>query len=154
MEQRSRSWGSNRFVALVFMVVTQASPLLSSPIFAETSVYRCSTPDGKVEFRQTACGDGSEEREITVEDEKTGWKPQAARIEKKPKRAEKSGTRKRKADRTRQASQARQEETCWKKRQALEEVNWKLRRGYKPAAGVKLRHKRRVHEEYLRRFCE
>ena len=154
MEQRSRSWGSNYLVLLAFAVLLQVAFLFPAPVIADTNVFRCIAPDGKIEFRQTACADGAEEREITVEDEKSGWKPPEAVFEKKTKRAKNSAARKRKTDRDSQAAKARQEEKCWKKRQALEEVNWKLRRGYKPAAGVKLRHKRRMYEDYLWRFCK
>ena len=142
-----------RKMRLSLAVFSHLAMVSASNVVADTSVYRCSAPDGKVEFRQTACVDGAKEREITVEDRMTGWKPPETRIEKKTSGARKSGARKRNTEKDDQAARARQEEKCWKKRQALEEVNWKLRRGYKPATGVRLRHKRRVYEEYLGRFC-
>ncbi len=38
--------------------------------------------------------------------------------------------------------------------QRLEEVNWKLKRGYKASQGNKLRRKRRVYEDYISQLCK
>jgi hypothetical protein len=50
-------------------------------------------------------------------------------------------------------SRDKRDEKCFKKRQQLEDINWQLRRGYKPSKGDRLRHRRRAYEEYLRRYC-
>ena len=126
--------------------------LLAANVAADTDLYRCVTPDGKIEFRQTSCPQNAEEAEIRVEDRKTGWEPGKAEIERKAKDSTDSKKGTSKSDK-KEAARARQEETCWKKRQLLDDVNWKLRSGYKPAAGVKLRRKRRQYEEYIHHFC-
>ena len=48
---------------------------------------------------------------------------------------------------------AQQAQRCWRKRQQLDRVKAKLRRGYKPAQGERLRRSRKQYEEYLFRYC-
>jgi hypothetical protein len=43
---------------------------------------------------------------------------------------------------------------CWKKQRQLDEVNRRLRAGYTPVQGERLRQRRRDYEAYLRRFCD
>lgn len=128
--------------------------LISPNVCAETLVYRCFTPEGEVEFRQSPCSDDTEEQEIRIEDRKTGWEPSHTKVERRSKGSTKSSSRKRKTDKDSRAAQAKREEKCWKKHQLLDKVNWKLRRGYKPATGVKLRRQRQEYEAYIRQFCE
>jgi hypothetical protein len=129
---------------------------LAFDLTAETLVYRCTTPGGGVEFRQHPCGKGTDGQEVTVEDRKTGWiPPEAPEVQSEKKANDTAGSKPKAGKRGDAASsKARREEQCWKKRQLLEEVNWKLRRGYKPSKGVALRRKRRTYEEYIARFCE
>ena len=47
----------------------------------------------------------------------------------------------------------RQAYRCREKRRALEGVRAKLRRGYKPSQGERLRRRRRAYEDYLATFC-
>lgn len=42
---------------------------------------------------------------------------------------------------------------CRKKRQQVEDINARLRRGYRPAQGERLRRKRRALEDDLRHYC-
>ena len=130
------------------------SPLVLLPaadVVAQTSVYRCTAPDGAVEFRQLPCTDGSDEESLVIKDRKTGWIPAATGT--KTKAADKPRKRATKSSPKKDSSQSRREEQCWKKRQLLEEVNWKLRRGYKAAQGVKLRRRRQTYEDYIGRYC-
>ena len=154
MEEGSRLKGTDRHPRLTTAVVSPLLLFLCADIVAETSVNRCVTPDGKIEFRQFACAADAEEEEVLIEDRKTGWEPAKTKLEKTKTRSDKSSTHNRKSDEKKLAAKAKQEEQCWKKHQMLEEVNWKLRRGYKPATGVKLRRKRRQYEEYIGRFCD
>jgi hypothetical protein len=117
--------------------------MLAANVFADTDVYRCIGPDGKVEFRQTACAIDAKEDEIRIDARKTGWDPTPTQVDKKTKGPKKSRSREHKAVEE-DTAQVRQQQRCWKKRQLLDEVNWKLRRGYKPAMGVKLRRRRRL----------
>jgi hypothetical protein len=57
--------------------------MIAANVFADTNIYLCLTPDGKVEFRQTSCAKDTEENEITVEDRKTGWEPKLTKIARK-----------------------------------------------------------------------
>jgi hypothetical protein len=43
---------------------------LSSTGYA--AVYKCTTPDGKTVFQQTACGDTSGQKEVTIKDSSSG----------------------------------------------------------------------------------
>jgi len=127
--------------------------LLLADTAADTNLYRCVASDGKVEFRQTFCAENTEEREVRVEDRKTGWEPAKTGVEKKARGSATPNKRKRKAKND-DADRSRQKEQCWEKRQLLETVSWKLRRGYKAGKGVELRHKRRAYEDYVSRYCD
>lgn len=114
-----------------------------------TRVYRCAAADGRVEFRQTPCAQGSQE-ELHIEDVKVGWDAPAVRVD-PPKRKAKSGRAKNSAAAKRKAKKA---DKCFKKEQNLETLNRRLRRGYKAGQGADLRHRRRQIEAYLNQFCE
>jgi len=154
MAQGSSSAGTSHRLLLV----TAAFPLLvllfAATVGAETSVYRCVSSNGNLEFRQTPCTSGAEGQEVRIEDRKTGWEPARTKLRRKPKSPPATATRKRKAEKRPPPAFARQSEKCWKRRRLVAAINRQLRRGYRPATGVKLRHKRRTHEEYMRRFCE
>ncbi len=118
---------------------------------ATTDVYRCVTPEGATEFRQGACDAGTDQSQLTVEDQPTGWVPT------EPTRSsrETKSTPKKKASTARSApkSSKADERQCWEKRQKLDEVNWRLRRGYEPKQGTELRRKRDYYEDFLDQFC-
>ncbi len=121
---------------------------------AETAVYRCTTPSGKIEFRQQPCSEGSDEEEITIEDQKTGWEPGKTKLKGQGEETKKKSSASKSDDRKKRAEQAKkQADKCFDKRQQLEQVNWKLRAGYSASEGVKLRQKRRTYEEYLSHYC-
>jgi hypothetical protein len=125
---------------------------LSAEAASQTRVYRCTNHAGETEFRQTACSLTAREEELTIEDRRTGWVPPRPAAEPAPSRGRQgprhSGPPKQ------QASESKQDERCWKKRRQLEEVSWRLRRGYKPGAGDTLRRRRDNYEAYIDRFCE
>ena len=110
-----------------------------------TRVYRCTGEDGRVEFRQGPCSDGVQQ-ELEIEDVEVGWDAPAVevKVKKRPKRSSRPSS---------SSNDKRLREKCLKKRQQLENVNRKLRRGYKAGQGADLRHKRRQHEEYLDQIC-
>jgi len=117
----------------------------------ETKVFRCTSPSGAVEFRQTPCAPARKEQELTIEPGRTGWVPPKP-AEKAEKRRDKraSGKARKPTAETADPAQVRR---CWKKSRQLEEVNRQLRRGYKAAQGGKLRRRRNDYEDYLDRFC-
>jgi hypothetical protein len=120
--------------------------LAAAELAADTAVYRCVNAAGGIELSQRLCAEGGEE--ILIEDRLTGWTPPAGDnrqpVEQSPK-PRKGATSVRPATKS--------ETTCWNKRHQLEQVNRKLRRGYTPAKGVELRHKRRMYEDYFSEFC-
>jgi len=139
--------------APAFAGIILASCLLLSawpqPAFSDgTSVYRCLAPDGAIEFRQTLCSAGADGEEISVDDRKTGWTPPTKAVD-GPKRNDARRAR----DHDAGDSKDKRDEKCFKKRQQLQDINWQLRRGYKPSKGDSLRHRRRAYEEYLTRYC-
>lgn len=155
MERRRRLPGSRgprsggQGAASLLAALLVAAPALLAD---ETSVYRCTDPDGAIELSQFPCPAGTEEREVRVEDRKTGWTP--PRVESQARRrAPKAGSRKSKAPGKSDLAAARRADQCWNKRRQLEEVNWKLRRGYRPVEGVKLRRRRQSYEDYIDRHC-
>ena len=119
----------------------------------QTSFYRCVAPDGKIEFRQTSCASDSSQKKVTVEDHKVGWEGPKLKFEHKSRGLTDPPKSKRKKDK-KERTGSPTEEQCWKKHQSIEEIDRKLRRGYKPSTGDDLRHKRRVYKDYVRRFCK
>jgi len=140
--------GAMTVLALMF------APLLAGEATAQTNVYQCTTPSGKIEFRQRPCNEGSEEQEITIEDQRIGWEPAKTKVEGQGEDTKKKSSAS-KGEEEKSAEKAKkQADKCWDKRQQLDEVNTKLRRGYSPSEGVKLHDKRRKYEEYLSHYCK
>jgi hypothetical protein len=114
---------------------------------AAPQLYRCVDAAGDSIFQQTTCLVG-EQSIIEVVDTRVGWKP--------PKASKKSTKASKKPPRS-TAKQARerrkQDKSCWRAEQNLEQVDRKLRRGYKASAGDRLRAKQERYESYLKEFC-
>lgn len=127
---------------------------------AQTSVYRCTAPDGSIEFRQQACDGSHEANQVEVLDRRTGWvppsspdllkssRPKAVR----PASDEKTRDR-RQGPSTRKGSTGKDADRCWAKHQQIARINAELRAGYKPQRGVKLRRRRSEYEAFLSRYC-
>lgn len=125
--------------------------LLTAP--AQAAVFKCVTASGEVSFRDTPCdssgvrvpvqslpepGAGLRDSERRWLREREQHKPAYSQPHKR------SG---------RKAAQV-QERRCWRKQQLLDQVRAKLRRGYKPVQGERLRRQRRQYEDYLFRYCD
>lgn len=120
---------------------------------ARSAVYRCELADGSLVFQQSACYSGDEALDMpplnTLGD---GLRKSEQRWLKK--RTAKPRRKFVQAPGTDSASEKlRVAEKCLKKEQKLNQVQAKLRRGYKPAQGEKLRRRRDDYSEYLRAFC-
>lgn len=124
---------------------------LSLSLYAATGVqadavrvYRCVGASGEIGFQQVPCRVGKEQV-LHIEDVKVGWDAPVIQIEprRKPKPVKRPAGKKRKTS----------DKACFNKRQRLESVNRKLRRGYKAGQGADLRHRRRQYEAYLSRYC-
>jgi hypothetical protein len=126
----------------------------SAEIQPQTKVYRCVGESGEVEFRQTTClPSRREQEELTIDNRPSGWVPPQPAAAPAP-RGSRGGKTSR-SDRAAGEERARKlADRCWKKRRQLDDVNWRLRRGYKPGAGVKLRRRRDDYEAYIDRFCD
>ena len=108
------------------------------------SLYRCDE-NGVIEFRQTACEAGKEQR-IQVDNSSSGVTPSEPGLRLK-KTSEKTDSKRRKP------SKARSEKVCWGKRQQLDRIERRLRSGYKASEYQRLHDRQRAYEDYLRRFC-
>jgi len=125
------------------------------------AVYRCRGAKGGIEFRDVPCPAGTQGETVVVEDHPTGWTPTpapqtpAARrtsTGQKSKAGTKAGHGKGKGSAP--SARERQEESCRKKRQQVEDIDRKLRLGTKVQQGNDLRHRRSVAEEYLDAHCD
>ncbi len=109
-----------------------------------TTFYRC-TIEGRVEFRQTACEAGEETVQQVVNGSSGIYPAEPALRLKTP--SEKADTISSK--RTRETD----EKACWKRRQQLEQVERRLRAGYRPSQYQRLHERQREYESYLRSYC-
>jgi hypothetical protein len=125
--------------------------LLLMPAYSgETVVHRCTKADGSIELSQFACPNAADWQEITVDDREVGWTPPGSAGRARPPTT--SGKRSRSASPQRQGA-AKVADRCWKKQRQLDDVNWKLRHGYRPSEGTKLRRRRESYEAYIDRYC-
>lgn len=152
LQPKETTWWTRHCASIAILATLGLS--LAADGAAQTRVYRCTMPNGEIEFSQRPCAAGASEQELDVEDRRTGWTPPQPTAEPAAKPKRKSGSGKKPGSPSRKSAEARREERCWKKRQLLDEVTWKLRRGYKAGKGVALRRKRRSYEDYIDRFCK
>ena len=126
----------------------------AAPLWA-ARVYRCSQADGGISFQQQACS--AEGRLIETGEAQAVWsalRPEEKRLyESYRERDRDRRMRKRQARRRTARMEKADERGCLLKRQRLDSINARLRRGYKAGQGEPLRRKRDQYEEYLRRFC-
>ena len=133
-------------------------PLILLPVSARSvEVYRCVAADGSVSFQQNACpalGERIETGEaqaawVALRKEERHLYEQYRQRDRKRLDAQHEAER-RSAKASTQASPA----TCYNKRHSLDKVAARLRSGYKPSQGERLRRRRDYLEGYLRRFCD
>lgn len=140
---------------LALLLALAAAAIAPAPGMAspgnDARIYRCTAPDGSVEFRQHPCRNADSSERIRIDDRPSGWTPPSAA-------AHTPGSKKPARSATRHAPGAgrsgRAGDACWNKRRQLEDVNWQLRRGYTADQGVKLRRRRRQYEDYIRHRCD
>ena len=118
-----------------------------TPLSAGETVYRCTDEQGRVLFQQTPCAEKGEV--IDIEVDSSIWSP-VTNAKKILAKGVKKPRKKTRVSRTRSNSQ---DKVCWKNKQKLERIHWKLRKGYKPAQGERLRQQRRELEAYKKEFC-
>ena len=133
-----------------------ALSLLLVPVAAaDETLFRCTSPDGRIEFSQRPCGPGIQE-ELRIKDERVGWNAPRAmpKAQPKPRPGDRRKGQKRKSTKAVRRKKARREKDCWKKERQVAKIRWRMRRGYKAGKGVELRRRRREYEAYLRKFCK
>lgn len=118
-------------------------------------VYRCPQPDGSISFQQQACAEGG--TRVETGEAQAVWASlrsgERSLYDQYRKRDKAKLKHKQQIARSRKKPETADDRTCWKKRQQLESVSARLRRGYKAAKGNELRRKRDSYEDYLRIFC-
>lgn len=149
--------------------VWAAIPVSFDPqTYAETTgppegvaVYRCRGAMGGIEFRDDPCPPGTQGESLVVEDHPTGWTPTPASPTPASKRTStgqksKAGTKAGhgKGKGSPHSARERQEESCRKKREQVEDLDRKLRLGATARKSTELRHRRRVYEDYLYTHCD
>lgn len=128
-------------------------------------VYRCVGESGEPAFSQRPCGSTtaaiSQSRPQSapaspgLRASEKAWLAERQAKQRAASRSRPSGRHKAKRGRSKTARDAaKQAYRCRQKRRALDAVKSKLRRGYKPGQGSKLRRRRRGHEDYLAAFCQ
>jgi hypothetical protein len=116
---------------------------------AQDSIYRCTAPDGSIEFRQYPCHGRDRAEEVELGPDTQGWEPPP-----EVKRPAQTTTKRKTRDPAKRArEEKKQEERCWKKRKQLDKVRHRLRSGYKAGQGQKLRRQRDEHQDYIKQFC-
>ena len=126
-----------RMLTLCFLCKTEGAA-------GGVTLYRC-VVGGTVEFRQTACPQGDEGK-IHITDHSRGITPSEPGLRLKEmteKRAPQSST----------VGKKEYRERCWKKRRRLEQVERKLRAGYKASEYERLHQRQARYEDYIREFC-
>ncbi|OOZ37126.1 hypothetical protein [Solemya velesiana gill symbiont] len=121
----------------------------STTCFSADKVYRCQSGEWGVVFQQSPCADSSVEP-IELNPQVVDWieSPETGQS------TEKEGSaRKRTRPKARPGKRTATEQQCWRNRQKLERIQWKLRKGYKPAEGERLKQKCQELEAYARKFC-
>jgi hypothetical protein len=137
---------------VVFLAVSLAAGGLAA------DVYRCTGSDGETMFSQSPCG-GSGVASVIHPAPSAGaasglraaeldW---LARRERERERA-RAGERRAKPS-ARAADSNADRRDCERRRMALDDINARLRRGYRPAQGERLKQRRRMLEQYIDRVC-
>lgn len=121
------------------------------PTYASPQLYRCIDGEGNIEFQQTHCLSGKQST-LSIKVPRVGWVPPKVtkKVEKPTKRVTSKSTN---APAKKRRAQKKRDKSCWKAQQKLEQVENKLRRGYKASEGTRLHSRQERQESYLRKFC-
>lgn len=122
---------------------------------AAADVYRCTGDAGEPMFSQTPCGGTAETRVSPppanaasgLRASESAWLRQRALARDKGRASPGRKTSKP------QQRVEREGYRCRNTQRQLDRVRQRLRQGYKPSQGDKLRHRRRTYEDYLSTFC-
>jgi len=139
---------------LIYALVLLGHPSL---VLSKTKIYRCIDGQGSIVYQQFSCYSASSFSSFYIDSPLTGfsglrkgekdlyklYKKRDAQVIKKNLKA------RAKVDKTKIIN----DERCWKKRRQLIAINKKLRQGYRPVAGAKLRDSRSNHYDYIKQFC-
>ncbi|MGV6825339.1 MAG: hypothetical protein ACWA5Q_00025 [bacterium] len=119
---------------------------------AASEIHRCVDPLGNITFQSGLCEyQGSPQRVETV---RHGWTPlRKGEVQLLRHYEQTARERYGKRGKTVSVAAGKESKACFSKRKRLESVRNKLRSGYKPTEGIKLRRKRDEYEEYLGLFC-
>ncbi len=127
-----------------------------------TSIYRCTGSDGIPVFSQVACSPDATVVTPSVESS-PAVVPDSAGLRDSERAWLKQWEKQRRSrilrgagvNRSKQYRQSTgSEQRCLGKRQQLARISARLRRGYKPSQGEKLRRRKGEYQDYLNAFCD
>jgi hypothetical protein len=135
---------------LVFLGLWPAAGVLAA------DVYRCTGPSGEPMFSQSPCaGSGTSTSIRTGPPVESASGLRGAELDwlarRERERAQAAGRRPRSG--SAQATGKPRGNDCERRRLSLDDINARLRRGYKPAQGERLKQRRRVIEDYIDTMC-
>lgn len=119
-----------------------------------SDIYRCQPPGGTPTFQQVPCsGDGAL---VELPEPAARWEPLRPGEQSLLDQHEARQQRRQRAPKSsrRQPARAASDRACWEKRRRLDAVAAKLRRGYKPAQGERLRRRRDNLGDFVNRYCD
>ena len=117
-------------------------------------IYRCPEDTGIPRYQSTPCAHGVPLELPALNAVGEPLRPgEKALLDRRSDKAAKASKSVRPAA-DRQAQARRDGARCLQKRQQLRSVQAKLRRGYRPAEGERLRRRRDDYAEYVRAFCD
>ncbi len=125
--------------------------LCTASSVAPAAVYRCDGPAGPA-FQDMPCAAGP----LPVVDGAVRSSTSGLRESERRWLRQRAGRKSRSVETVRRhvRDDRAQQRRCWKRRVALEKVKARLRHGYRPSQGERLRRQRRNGEDYLSRFCD
>ncbi len=139
-----------------FRLIAWVALWASLSVGAAETIIRCHLPDGRVNFSDRPCRSGIQD-ELKFKDQKVGWEAPRTplKLKRKSKRERQKQARKKAAAlRRAKKERARKKRDCWKKKEQIDRIQERLRRGYKAGQGRTMRYRQRELEGYLREFCK
>ncbi len=120
-----------------------------SAIYA--GVYRCIGNDGHVSYQQIRCHQNS--KPLTINHNQTGWSGlrDGERVLLDTYQKREAGLKRRKQSETPQTTG--DNKACQDRKEQLDAVQAKLRRGYSIRESANLHQQRREHQSYLKHYC-
>ena len=138
---------ASHFLAITTMLFTAAYPHAA----IHAGVYRCIGNDGHVSYQQVRCHQNS--KPLTINHNQTGWSGlrDGERVLLDTYHKRDAGRKRRKQSEAPQTTS--DNKACQDRKEQLDVVKAKLRRGYSIRESANLHQQRRDHQSYLKQYC-